>query len=139
MRMQIVLILAAAACTGCNSPSSRATLNSVPDPSANSASGYYAVIISPGPAWDYSKKRDDQIGIMEHRKYMASLLGHAMSEGGPFDDALGGLAVLNAESIAEARAIAERDPAVQRGLLKVEVHKWRLHRAEPATQPVSRS
>lgn len=61
---------------------------------------------------------------------MGSLLGHAMIEGGPFEDALGGLAVLRAKSIDEARTIAERDPGVQRGLMKVEVHKWRVQRSD---------
>ncbi len=74
---------------------------------------------------------------MEHRKYMSSLLGNVMVQGGPFEDDLGGLAILRVHSLAEARSVAERDPGVQRGLMKVEVHKWRAQsqNSKPHSSP----
>lgn len=87
---------------------------------------YFAVVLSPGPAWDYSRSRDEQIGIMEHRKYMGSLASDSMVMGGPFEDALGGLAVLRAGSVEEARRIIDQDPGVRTGLMKADIHRWRV-------------
>jgi uncharacterized protein YciI len=44
--------------------------------------------------------------------------------GGPFLDDSGGMMVLRAESIEEAEQIANADPSVQSGLLKVHVKEW---------------
>lgn len=44
--------------------------------------------------------------------------------GGPFLDDSGGMMVLRADSMEEAEQIANADPAVQSGLLKVHVKEW---------------
>jgi uncharacterized protein YciI len=138
MRIRFILILLAVASAGCKPSASRVTAGPAKQPPAGEALSDYAVILSPGPAWDYSRTRDEQIGIMEHRNFMASLYDRGLMEGGPFEDALGGLAILRARSLTEARAIAERDPGFQRGLLKIEVHQWRV-RWRDAPAPPSRS
>lgn len=45
---------------------------------------------------------------------------------GPFADRTGGMIVVRAESFAAARAIAERDPLVARGVDEYDLHEWRL-------------
>jgi len=91
-----------------------------------SGPAFFAVILSPGPRWDASKPRDEQVGILEHRKYMASLAGGPMVLGGPFEDALGGLAILHSNSSDDARRVIDRDPGVRSGLMKAEIHRWRV-------------
>ena len=44
--------------------------------------------------------------------------------GGPYADETGGLVVLTANDLAEARRLIEKDPAVVAGILQAEVHAW---------------
>lgn len=77
-----------------------------------------------------------QLAKDEHDKLMSGHLGHfrkMASEGkmvvaGPFadqdDKTAEGLCLYRTGSVAEARALAELDPAVQKGLLRVEAMTW---------------
>jgi uncharacterized protein len=54
---------------------------------------------------------------LDNKKYVSA---------GPIDGTseLRGLFVINADSLAAARALAQNDPMVKAGLLKAEVHTW---------------
>jgi uncharacterized protein YciI len=79
---------------------------------------------SPGPKWDHSLSFQQQDGVMEHVKYMASFIeSNKLVEGGPFLDNSGGMMVFNG-TLEEAEQIANEDPTVKSGLLKVIVRPW---------------
>jgi uncharacterized protein YciI len=63
----------------------------------------------------------------EHFDYLKSLLGTGvLVMAGPCADAAFGIAVFRAESEAAARAIMERDPAVCGGIVRAELHPFRI-------------
>ena len=56
---------------------------------------------------------------------MAGLLRrNVIVMGGPFLDDSGGMMIARSQSLAEAQRLADADPAVKSGLLRVEVHPW---------------
>ena len=88
-------------------------------------SPWFVLMHTPGPAWDQNLSFYDQAGIEQHKTFMSGLLETGdMVMGGPFLDNSGGMAILKVESIDVALAIANRDPAVQAGILKVDVKSW---------------
>jgi uncharacterized protein YciI len=93
---------------------------------ATSSKPRFVVFYAPGPAWDHSKSFQDQPGIKAHPRYLQSLLTEGrLVMGGAFqDDSNSGMSILDAASLEEARTIAESDPTVKAGLLKVEVKPW---------------
>lgn len=105
-------------------------------PAANRVSDgvYWALILSPGPRWDYARGRDEQAGMMAHRAYMASLFADGtLLLGGPFVDELGGFAAFRAADEDAARRAIAADPGVRSGLLKAELRRWRLNVAASPT------
>lgn len=95
-------------------------------PPAASGKTRFVAFYTPGPAWDHTKGLQDQPGIRAHPQYLRSLLTQGrLVMGGPFlDGSNGGMSILDAASLEEARTIAEGDPTVKGGLLKVEVKPW---------------
>jgi uncharacterized protein len=86
---------------------------------------YYVLLHSPGPHWAKGKGFREQPGVQAHIEYMSGFdKAGKLVMGGPFLDNAGGLAVLAAASLEEAKAEAEADPTVKNGLLKVTVHPW---------------
>ncbi|HET9137253.1 MAG TPA: hypothetical protein VFO76_11490 [Candidatus Kapabacteria bacterium] len=81
---------------------------------------YHVLFHSPGPNWDPALSFQDQLGIMEHVRYMA---GSGMIMGGPFLDNFGGMMMYDG-SPEEAERIAHADPTVKNGLLTVVVRPW---------------
>lgn len=80
---------------------------------------------TPGPAWKPGISFREQPGIEAHVGYMAGLLEKGlMVMGGPFLDDSGGMMISRLPTLEAARRIAEADPAVQAGLLEVEVKRW---------------
>jgi uncharacterized protein YciI len=80
----------------------------------------------PGPAWEGGTEFSEQSGVREHVAHYAAAMdaGH-LERGGPFIDSSGGMMVFAlgvARSLAEE--IAQSDPAVQSGLLLVDVRPW---------------
>jgi len=45
---------------------------------------------------------------------------------GPFTDGAGGLVIYQAESLAEARELANSDPYVAEGARRLELHEWAM-------------
>lgn len=86
---------------------------------------YTVVFHRVGPAWKLGVPFQEQPGVRDHIAHMAEL--HAEGKlvmGGPFlVDDTGGMVVFDGDAEA-ARAWCERDPAVQRGLLHIELRPW---------------
>ncbi len=88
---------------------------------------FYSLFHTPGPRWVEGVGFREQPGVAEHVKYMAQQLqAGRLLLGGPFLDDSGGMMVLRAETQEEAVAIAEEDPTVANGLLRVEVKPWMM-------------
>lgn len=87
---------------------------------------WYAAILRPGPKWVEGLPPADQAGIDDHLDHLVrQFQGGSIVLAGPFLDDTGALAVLRAGSVEEAKKIADSDPSVKSGLLKVEhVHPW---------------
>jgi uncharacterized protein YciI len=86
---------------------------------------YYVLFHSPGEKWVESVSFQEQPGVEEHVGYMASFLeAGTLAIGGPFLDDSGGMMVFRAKDQADAEEVANADPAVKKGLLKVIVKPW---------------
>src|SRR5690242_10179854 len=86
---------------------------------------YYVLFHTPGPKWVEGTDFREQPGVIDHVQYMASFMeGERLVIGGPFLDNSGGMMVLRADSQEEAETVANADPSVQAGLLKVHVRPW---------------
>ena len=91
----------------------------MPDP-------FYVMLHSPGPEWLPGTPFREQPEVGVHIAFMSGLLADGrLALGGPFlDDAGGGMAIVRAASLDEARQWAESDDSVRGGLLRVEVRPW---------------
>jgi uncharacterized protein YciI len=81
---------------------------------------------SRGPNWVEGQPRQKQ-PLQPHLAYLRGL--HEKSVlvmAGPFEEAAGGMAIIQTTSPDEARALADADPGVIAGTLRVEVTEWRL-------------
>ena len=87
----------------------------------------YLVFLIKGPSWtpEESEELDRlQIKHLAHLKKLkdgGQIIINGPSPGG---DHLRGVSVYRVDSLEEAKALAEADPAVQAGRLAVEVHPW---------------
>ncbi len=84
---------------------------------------------SPGSAWADGVAYREQPGIGAHLEFMRSLDDRGVLVlGGPFlDDAAGthvGMAIVRADSIEAADALAAEDGSVRAGLLRYRVRPW---------------
>ena len=90
----------------------------------------YVIEHSPGPAWLDGVGFREQAGVDVHMTFMRSLHDRGLLVlGGPFlDDADGsthvGMAIVRAESLEAAAALASEDPSVAGGLLRIRVRPW---------------
>lgn len=80
----------------------------------------YAALLKHGPKWDEKAKLDDHIEYWKGQEQKKVLVA-----GGPYTDGSGGLIILRAKDLAEAKAIVEADPAVKSGLIAADVRPWR--------------
>jgi uncharacterized protein YciI len=98
-----------------------------PDPGGYEMTTYQVAFLRKGPAWTPGS-------TPESEKLQAAHLAHIgkMAEGGkllvagPFADGgdLRGMFIFRVETLAEAKALAEQDPAVKAGRLVLEWHPW---------------
>ena len=100
-------------------PAPTATVRSAPAPTL------YIVIYRPGPAWIAGKPMNQQ-KLGPHVAFIRSLLADGrLVAGGPFTDTgEGGMAILRAASLADARAILATDPAVIAGVFEADLRPW---------------
>ena len=94
----------------------------------------FVLIHRPGPRWQAGAPFPEQSGIMDHITFMRRLdEDHRLILGGPFDDEWTGssnstpvgMAIIEAEGMEEAQALAASDESVKAGLLTVTVRPWR--------------
>lgn len=67
----------------------------------------------------------------EYRPQHLEFLAQLESEGkvflkGPFADGAGGLVIYKADSLEEAKELAEKDPYVVNGVRRLEMHEWKI-------------
>lgn len=84
----------------------------------------YAAFYQPGENWTPGKSIAQQ-PLGDHVTYLTDLhTRNVVKMGGPFADGEAGLVILEAYDFAEASRIINEDPAVQRGILGVQVREW---------------
>jgi uncharacterized protein YciI len=85
----------------------------------------YLFQYAPGPAWRLGAPMGEQ-GLGPHGAYMQRLLeqGRLFAAGG-YVNADGGMAMVTAASIEEARAMLAADPAITSGIFVAELRHWR--------------
>ncbi len=96
-----------------------------PDPSQ--ISSYVVGLLYKGPIWTAEKTSESeslQAGHMANIQKMADM--GKLVAAGPMGDTgqLRGIFIFRADSIAEVKPLAEADPAIQAGRLKIDYHTW---------------
>ena len=82
----------------------------------------YVVALTRNP-----EKASDEALIRAHVAFLRELdRSGQLVLAGPFEDGTGGMIILRARSLAEARAVAEADPFVAEGYESCEVRTWLL-------------
>lgn len=62
-----------------------------------------------------------------HLEYLAKLEQQGKIHAkGPFVDGAGGMVIYIADSYEEAKEIAEKDPYVEKGVRRLELHEWKI-------------
>lgn len=117
----LMLALAIALAPACASVQSAAP----PAAAAQAPSTYFLFLYRPGPAWRAGVPMNQQ-GLAPHGAYMQRLLREErLLAGGGFTDIDGGMAVVRAASMEEARALLAADPAITSGIFVADVRHWR--------------
>jgi uncharacterized protein YciI len=86
---------------------------------------FFILSYSRGPNWDQGQPRHKQ-PLQPHLAYLRGLHEkYVLVMAGPFaEEGKGGMAIVQTASAEEARAIAQADPGVLAGTLRVEVAEW---------------
>ena len=88
------------------------------------SSSYFVGIYARGPSWLPGKTIREQ-PLEAHFAYMEALQDSCVLVlGGPFKDDEGALAVIETNSLTEARLIFAADPAVKQAIFSVSIHPW---------------
>jgi uncharacterized protein YciI len=118
--MKLIAALGAAALLAATPASAQTS------PPAAGSTVYFLIVYSAGPAWKAGQPLAAQ-GLAPHGAYMRKLFseGVVVAAGPTTDPAGGGLAIVRAKDMAEAKALLAADPAVQAGIMKAELRDWR--------------
>jgi uncharacterized protein YciI len=115
----LTLAVLAPAPTGAQAP----TGTEAPAKAQAPAEPVFAVTFRTGPGWDAAKPPGEQLHFADHSRNLRQLRADGrILIGGRFGDV--GLVLLRAKSGEEARALVERDPSIQAGVFKAEIHPW---------------
>jgi uncharacterized protein YciI len=110
-----VLIATLAAIAGAQQPSAAQT----------PARELFLFQYSPGPAWREGVPMREQ-GLGPHGAYMQQLLNEGrLFAGGGYTSDDGGMAIVIAANLDEARAILAADPAITSGIFTADLRHWR--------------
>jgi uncharacterized protein len=88
---------------------------------------FQVALLRRGPKWAEAQTPESQKILHQHLVNVLTMLGSGKAVvAGPFGDDtdLGGILVLRASSVEEAKAWADADPAVKAGLYVAEMHPW---------------
>lgn len=87
---------------------------------------YFLFVYSAGPAWKVGQPMSVQ-GLGPHGMYMTKLFkeGVVLAGGPTTDPEGGGLAIVKANDMAEAKALLAADPAIKAGIMTAELRNWR--------------
>jgi uncharacterized protein YciI len=95
----------------------------------------FAIVYRRGPSWVERRSIFEQ-PLQAHLAYMKNLSAQSiLLLGGPFTDDTGGLIVVAVDSLEEANALINKDPAVQEQIMCAEAHPWKLIRGEALLNP----
>jgi uncharacterized protein YciI len=95
----------------------------------------FIFIYRPGPAWRSGVPMKEQ-GLGPHAKYIKSLLDSgSLLAGGGFADDDGGMAIVTAAGIEEARRMLAADPAITSGIFVGDLEQWRPRFRAPGVLP----
>ena len=84
----------------------------------------FVIYYTRGDAWQEGKPFFEQ-DLSAHGAYMKQLYDNKqLLKGGPFLDDSGGMSLIKVETIEEAQAIVDADPAVVNGVFKAHLHPW---------------
>lgn len=85
---------------------------------------FFVLTYSQGPSWKPRVPMAKQ-SLGQHLAYMKSLRDtHKLFLAGPLSDTNGGLILLRAKSVDEAKDIMAYDPAIMAGIFAGQVHGW---------------
>lgn len=107
-----------------------------PEPGAAAPRQLFLFLYRPGPAWRAGRPMREQ-DLRAHGAYHAQLLREGRSfAGGGYVGEEGGLAIVRAADLAEARAMLAADPAIRSGVFAAELRQWapRFHNAQPLVE-----
>lgn len=94
---------------------------------AESAPNFYVLRYSPGENWNNSVSFADQPGVRAHKSYLQEMYANDIIRmAGETADGPGAIVLVRVGSMEQARAVAERDPAVINQILEVDVTGWRV-------------
>ncbi|GAC1461857.1 MAG: hypothetical protein PVSMB7_00760 [Chloroflexota bacterium] len=86
----------------------------------------YAIIFTPGPAWDPNEPPEKQ-RLDKHNKHLHDLrTRRKLLQAASFDKHNRSVAVVEVGSEAEAESLLQQDPAVQDGVLRGELRPWHI-------------
>ena len=135
MRHLLPILVSLAALPAPTGPAAAAQAPPAPAMSATPASDLFVVFYRPGPAWQAGRPMSEQ-GLRPHGLYYRGLLDSGrLQAGGAYVGSDGGLAILRAADLAEARAIVAADPAVTGGIFVAEIEQWRPRFISPDPIP----
>jgi uncharacterized protein len=101
--------------------------SAAPEPDEFEMTTYQVAFLKKGPAWtaaDTPERQEIQKGHMAHIQKMGE--SGKLIIAGPFSDGgdLRGMFIFRTDTLEEAKALAEQDPAVKAGRLVLEWHPW---------------
>lgn len=100
------------------------------------APSLFVILYKQGPAWKEGVPMRQQEAIIPHFKYMKRLFdAGTILEAGPTLDEPGGVVILKAKDLDEAKDIMAADPSVAMKMFVGEVHRWSDYFHSPAALP----
>jgi len=104
-----------------------AALRGADPPEAYEMTTYQVAFLMKGPAWTPGESEEHKALQKAHMEHIVKMAASGkLLVAGPFADGgdLRGMFIFRVETLEEARALAEQDPAVKAGRLKLEWHPW---------------
>ncbi len=104
-----------------------AALRAADPPEAYEMTTYQVAFLVKGPAWVPGETEELKVLQKAHMEHIGKMAASGkLLVAGPFADGgdLRGMFIFRVETLEEARALAEQDPAVKAGRLKLEWHPW---------------